>query len=229
MAQYDPTVTRGVSNDDCSEVDQLNETPAESEEDCRVAKNCQCAPDDVQCQGSPIIINLGSGEYRLSGPEDPVSFDMNADGRIETMTWTARGADMAFLWLDRNGDGVVNDGEELFGNYTPMSDGHIAPNGFEALRDFDANGDGVIDSSDPVWQQLKLWVDLNHDGFAQVSEILPIDRSSVRAISLAYHRTNRRDRYGNMFRFESRVTIADPFGRNSDRPVYDIFFYRLAR
>jgi hypothetical protein len=88
----------------------------------------------------------------------------------------------------------------LFGNFTPLQNGQPAKNGFEALREFDTNGDGVIDNRDPIWSRLMLWKDLNHNGISEQNEILPIVESGVTSIDLHYHWTGRRDRWGNAFR-----------------------------
>ena len=130
---------------------------------------------------------------------------------------------MAFLALDRNGNGKVDDGSELFGNHTPLPGGASAANGFDALAQYDANHDGIIDVNDPIWSSLLLWTDLNHDGISQGWEIVPLNQSSVMAISLDYHWTGRRDVSDNTFRYESHVRMEN--GQHGDvRPVYDIFF-----
>jgi hypothetical protein len=71
---------------------------------------------------SPIIINF-TGAYALSGLDDPVAFDIDADGRKERIGWTERASDEAFLVLDRNRDGKINDGRELFGDAVILRDG----------------------------------------------------------------------------------------------------------
>jgi len=190
-------------------------------------KNGQCAPDDIVCQGSPIVINLGRGPYELTGLDNPVRFDLNANGVPELVAWTAPDADLAFLWLDRNADGTVNNGSELFGNYTRLGNGRLAINGFEALREFDSNGDGVIDASDAIWRQLRLWVDRNHDGIAQPDEITPITASPIVAISLDYHWSGHRDRWGNAFKYQATITLKEAGGRTVPRAVYDIYFLRM--
>ena len=58
------------------------------------------------------------------------------------------------VW-DRNNDGVINDGSELFGNNTDLDNGNKAAHGFAALADLDSNGDGVIDASDTAWTELE--------------------------------------------------------------------------
>ena len=60
----------------------------------------------------PLVFNLRKVRIELSGLDDPVSFDIDADGRRETISWTARNAGAAFLALDRNGNGMIDDGGE---------------------------------------------------------------------------------------------------------------------
>lgn len=178
--------------------------------------------DTCNPQCSPIIFNLAGGVYQLTGADNPVLFDIAGSGSPARITWTAPGADEAFLWLDRNHNGLVDSGAELFGNATLLMSGRHAANGFEALKEFDDNHDGVIDASDTIWRNLMLWCDRNHDGISQPAEIEPIASSSITAISLDYHWTGRRDLSGNTFRYESRVWL-----ESQPRPVYDIFFLRV--
>jgi hypothetical protein len=72
---------------------------------------------------SPIVVNLADGPYRLIGSTDPVRFDMSGSGTETLLGWTARGADEAFLCLDRNHDGRITSGVELFGTATPLVNG----------------------------------------------------------------------------------------------------------
>jgi hypothetical protein len=103
---------------------------------------------------SPIILNLDDGPYRLSSTDDPVRFDLDADGIPERISWTAAEARMALLALDRNGNAAIDDGSELFGNHTPLQSGSSASNGFVALAEYDVNGDRIINQRDPVWDSL---------------------------------------------------------------------------
>lgn len=168
---------------------------------------------------SPIIFNLQNGGYQLSGMDSSVSFDIDANGSPNRMNWTAAGAQMAFLALDRNGNGRIDDGGELFGDHTRLRDGSIAHNGFDALRELDSNNDGVIDERDSDWQRLLVWIDANHDGVSTPDELHPIGTTGTTAVELSYHWTGRRDKNGNCFRYEGKVH----FG-GSVKPFYDIYF-----
>lgn len=188
--------------------------------DCDPFSDPFCYCDGLGCHDNndPIIINLHRGPWQLTGAKNSVLFDIHAVGRKQKIGWTAPGSTLAFLALDRNGDGIINDGSELFGNATPLPNGQKAANGFVALAQYDANGDGVIDSKDPVWQSLLLWVDGNHDGVCQPNELMPISRSQITSISLLRHWTGRRDTSGNVFRYKGLIH----FGKRV-QAFFDIF------
>lgn len=168
---------------------------------------------------SPIIINLADGAWKLSGADDPVAFDIDADGELNRITWTGRGEPLAFLALDRNTNGVIDEGSELFGTATRLESGGRAPNGFEALKEFDANRDGLIDASDHVWASLLLWTDANHDGLSQSGEISRIAYSDVVAMRTVYGEIGRTDPHQNSFRYMSTLWLGQ-----GQRPYYDVFF-----
>jgi hypothetical protein len=128
----------------------------------------------AQC--SPIVVDTHRDGIQLGPAGRTVSFDVNADGQPDTVQWVRPGGDEAFLALDRNRNGVVDDGAELFGVGTPLIEGGTAPNGFVGLAQYDrpllgGNDDGVISRADAVWQELTLWVDSNADGIANRKEM----------------------------------------------------------
>jgi hypothetical protein len=87
------------------------------------------------CVTSPILINLANNGYgRLTSPADGVWFDLTARGSAVRTAWTTADSAMGFLVWDRNNNGTIDDGSELFGNATRRQDGSIAANGFDALR-----------------------------------------------------------------------------------------------
>jgi len=219
--------SRSVLGQDCNDADNLWTTPQETPP----PPSGGIATYDTTCDGtmgtgycganSPIILNLGHGGYQMSGMNDPVEFDIDADGRPDTISWTARGTAMAFLALDGNGNGKIDNGSELFGNHTFYSWGGTdrPANGFEALASYDSNGDGVIDASDPIWNKLLLWIDSNHDGVSQPEELTPIAAAGIRSLRFDYQWTGRRDQYGNTFRYESFYT-----NDGARKPYYDVYF-----
>lgn len=169
----------------------------------------QCTSNE--CDQSPIIIDLERGGFRLTDVPGGVVFDLIPGGDIERVSWTESGGGDGFLALDRNGNGVINDGAELFGNWTPQPTS-AEPNGFLALAVFDqsqhgGDGDGWITKRDQVFDDLRLWVDGDHDGQSAPGELVPLALAAVEAIEVAYVESRRLDQHGNQFRYSSRVRL----------------------
>ena len=96
-------------------------------------------------QIDPLVINYGAVSAGLTAGK--FAFDLDADGNKEQISFTAAGS--GFLALDKNGDGMINDGAELFG---PRSG-----DGFAELAAYDGDGNGWIDEDDPIFDQLRIW------------------------------------------------------------------------
>lgn len=158
------------------------------------------------CVTSPIMISLArNGRFDLTSLEDGVRFDLDADGNVDRVSWSTAGSSIGFLVLDVSGNGVIDDGSEMFGDNTRLPSGDAAPNGFVALAQHDANHDGFIDRFDPVWQQLRLWIDTNHNGVSEAAELLTMSSTGVSALDLRHHWTGGRDRYGNLYRYQAKL------------------------
>lgn len=113
----------------------------------------------------PLVLDLDGDGFELLSVKDGVYFDEDAKGLTEKTEWVS--ADDALLAIDLNGDGIINDGSELFGTSTLLADGTRAENGFAALAQYDENQDGRIDAQDAVFSQLTVWQDVNSDGISQ--------------------------------------------------------------
>jgi hypothetical protein len=174
-------------------------------------------PDDAK-QQSPIILALGDGTYRLTSVSAGVRFDFEGNGASVQTAWTRPGAGNAFLAFDRNGNGAIDDGGELFGNNTSLITGERASNGFIALAELDSSGDGAIDAVDAAWPMLLLWTDHDHDGRSGPGELQPLAGSGVIAIETAYRFVGRRDQWGNTFRYMAHFRTSG--GRVA---CYDVF------
>jgi hypothetical protein len=127
-------------------------------------------------QCSPIVVDTHRDGINLGPAGRGVAFDVNADGFRDLVQWVRPGGDEAFLTLDRNRNGLVDDGSELFGVGTPLLEGGTAVNGFVGLAQYDqpllgGNDDGVISRADAIWPELTLWIDSNADGIATRGEM----------------------------------------------------------
>ncbi len=152
----------------------------------------------------------------MTSIEEGVQFDLNADGETEQLSWTRSDSNDGFLVMDRDQDGTINDGTELFGNRSPECLGENK-NGYAALAFYDSpenggNADGLIDAQDSVFHFLQIWMDYSHDGLADPDELLFLSEVGIDAIELQYKASLKQDQYGNLFRFRSKVHII-PTGR----------------
>jgi len=177
--------------------------PTCCEDGMTLVGSCCCSP-------TPIIIGLSGGDIKLTSARDGVMFDIGGLGKKVQVAWTKAGNDAAFLVLDRNHDGVINNGKELFGNATLQPSNTKARNGFLALAEYDkpengGNADGVIDSNDAIFNSLRLWCDSDHNGQAQPEEILTLQSVGLKSISLSYSLSARSDEYGNLFKYKSKI------------------------
>ncbi len=116
----------------------------------------------------PLTFDLDGDGIETVGidPNNPILFDHDGDGLKTATGWVK--ADDAFLVLDRNGNGTIDNGTELFGDSTPLLLGGNAADGFAALQDQDTNGDGQVNANDANFSQLRLWQDLNQNGIAAI-------------------------------------------------------------
>jgi Ca2+-binding RTX toxin-like protein len=133
----------------------------------------------------PLVLDLdGDGVETVPiSTTSPIMFDGDADG-IKTSTGWVK-ADDGFLVMDRNGNGVIDNGSEQFGNSTPLSAGGTAADGFAALAQEDTNLDGKVDSADSRWGQLRVWRDLNQDGISQSNELFTMTQIGVASFNVA--------------------------------------------
>ncbi|HYD17691.1 MAG TPA: calcium-binding protein [Patescibacteria group bacterium] len=130
---------------------------------------------------TPLVLDLdGNGiELGTLNSSDSVYFDMNNDGFAEATAWVRNGDGL--LALDINGDTIINNSEELFGDQT----GHA--NGFLALASYDQNGDGAITAEDAVYGELRVWVDDNNNGYSETGELHTLSSLGITSIGTGYN------------------------------------------
>ena len=194
--------------------------------------NCSGDPDvccnnncmDGMCGGTcPLMINLkdNSSNYQLTSYDEGVLFDINDAGAPRQVGWTEADSLVGILALDRNGNGTIDDGSELFGIATRKLDGRRALNGFDALADLDSNGDGKIDAQDSEYTLLRVWLDRNHDGVSQLNELLTLGDTGISAFFTTYEETPRIDRHGNLYKYEGSALVIKN-GQEHKHKLFDV-------
>lgn len=166
---------------------------------------------------------MGEG-FHLTSAKDGVLFRTQPSASPAQLSWTDPRRHNGWLALDRNNNGKIDDLEELFGNLTeqPRSSN---PNGFAALAVFDksengGNENGFVDPGDKVYDRLLIWIDANHNGISEPSELHSLRDMGIDKISLKPRFSNRVDEYGNRFRYVAEIW--DKAGNKHER-CYDMF------
>ncbi|MBT0730466.1 calcium-binding protein, partial [Rosenbergiella nectarea] len=154
---------------------------------------------------SPLIVDLDSDGVETA--EAPVYFDHDGNGYAQLSGWV--GKDDGLLVLDLNGNHIIDDGSELFGNNTMSSSGNTAKNGFQALADYDSNHDGIINNEDDIFSRLQIWQDRNGDGVTDEGELLSMEQAGIAAIHLNWKNSKVIDEYGNEFRQQGQYIKTD--------------------
>ncbi len=181
---------------------------------------------------SPLVLDLDhddkAGLVNVWGTDRAVYFDVEGSGKKVRTGWVARGD--GFLALDVNGTGRIDDGTELFGENSRSR----APadkwafrnfeNGFQALAQYDEDGNGVIDARDSVYAKLVVWRDLNQDGQSSADELQTLEKAGVASVSLAYAKTGSPGHYDVVAMNEVRLTSTYTGTDGKTHGVFDVWF-----
>ncbi|VVM17220.1 Alkaline phosphatase (EC [uncultured Gammaproteobacteria bacterium] len=169
---------------------------------------------------SPLTLDLdGDGMVETTSKENSgVYFDHDNNSFAEQSGWV--GKDDGLLVFDKNNNGKIDDGSELFGNNTILSNGNKAANGFEALKDLDTNNDGKVDSQDSNFSSLKIWQDKNSDGKLDKGELLSLGETGVRSLNTTYSNSNEVDSSNNAYKQQGSFTTT----AGTDNKMNDVWF-----
>jgi len=214
---------------ECSLLGECRPTPTPTPECSGI--NCELAEQELDppdCCPSPILIDTTGNGFSLTDVTGGVRFDLNRDGYAEQLAWTSIGSDEAWLCLDRNGNGTIDNGEELFGNYTPQPEPppDEKRNGFLALAEYDkpingGNSDGKINENDAVFASLRLWRDTSHNGISEPAELYTLPALGLKTLHLDYQAKKKADEWGNGFRY--RAKVMDNHDAQLGRWAWDVF------
>ena len=165
-----------------------------------------------------MVIDLDGDGVETTTEENGVYFDHDNNGFAEKTAWV--GKDDGLLVRDINNNGQIDDGTELFGNNSVLSNGQKAANGFEALKDLDSNEDGIFNNSDTAWNQIKVWKDANSNGIVDEGELLTLEQANISSINLAYQNQSNEDINGNAHKQTATYTKTD----GSTSTITDVWF-----
>ena len=132
----------------------------------------------------PLTLDLDGDGFETTGATDSgVYFDLANNGIKVRTGWIS--PDDGLLALDRNGNGTIDSGAELFGDATPLAGGGLALDGLHALAGQDSNSDGYVDALDANWSVMKVWRDMNQDGISQSAELTSLAANNIALLSTA--------------------------------------------
>ncbi len=148
-------------------------------------------------QTDPLAFDLNGNGIETTGVSSGIEFDIDGDGKKEQTSFISGGD--AFLAYDKNGNGLIDNGKELFG------DQNGAKNGYEELAKYDDNKDGLIDRNDAIYSDLKL-VSVGEDNKLKTSSL---SEQKIESIDLGYSNQHQAINYYDSIEQTSKFTRSD--------------------
>jgi hypothetical protein len=162
----------------------------------------------------PLALDLDNNGLDLVSIDAGVMFDMTNDGVLDHTGWV--GAEDGQLAVDLNGNGIIDNQNELFGS--PMGS-PLELNGFTELGSYDENADGRVSSMDSIWSKLIVWQDVNQDGISQSGEMKLITEYEIASIDTAAARIDQTVA-GNKIYWDGNITMND----GSSMDIVDAYY-----
>ena len=181
-------------------------------------KNLQSSFSSAEVMRSPLTLDLDGDGVETIPADSGVYFDHDGNGFAEKSGWVSK--DDAILVRDLNNNGQIDDGSELFGDQTILSDGTEAANGFEALADLDSNQDGIFDGDDEAFGEVKVWQDKNGNGVVDDGELKTLNEAGITSINLNYEHQSVTDEHGNVHSQTGTFTRTD----GTSGTITDVWF-----
>jgi hypothetical protein len=215
----------------CLPMQEVICTPGELIEECwEGAITCELAggvpfEDDSGCweggetESTPLVLRFDRQPVRYA-PSSSVGFDIDGEGVCDSFDWPM--PETPWLALDRDGNGAIDAGSELFGSGTILSGGERARNGFAALAELDSDGDGSISSADARWDELLLWGDHDGDRVGSGLELQRLSSEGLVRIDLDYAIDKLCDLRGNCEVEKARFVFSSATGELSEGEVVDV-------
>lgn len=195
--------------------------------------DCGTNSDPFFCDtGTPLVIDMGQNGFKFGRTGDYVYFDLNADGEPSKIQWVRESGDEAFLAIDLNENGTIDDGSELFGSGSPLGQTESkAIDGYMALAQYDlpemgGNADGYISADDQVFSSLLLWTDNDANGLSAHHELIAVTDTVLRKFETEPKEARRRDHAGNVFIYKSKA-FSNERGKRKRYRVADVVFKPL--
>lgn len=184
--------------------------------------------DDDLFYRDPLIIDLSQDGFHMQS-DRLINFDFDGTGQPITTQWVAPNGNEAFVFIDLNRNGQVDNGTELFGDTMFLLETlQPATDGFAALGQYNnpllgGNNDDTINDADLIWPHLHIWLDIDANGISTPDEIMTMQDANISAISLQTKQSNRQDASGNRIPLWSWATNSNETG-NRKHKVIDVFF-----
>jgi LysM repeat protein len=177
---------------------------------------------------SPLTLDLdGDGIVETTSKQNSgVYFDHDNNGFAEQSGWVDK--DDGLLVFDKNGNNKIDNGSELFGNNTVLSNGNTATNGFEALKALDTNQDGKVDKQDVGFNNLKVWQDKNSNGKLDDGELLSMSDTGIKSLNTNYTNSNEIDTNNNHHKQQGNFTKTDGTTNKMNDVWFDVDLRRIA-
>ena len=151
----------------------------------------------------PVALDLNGDGVQTTGAARTVAFNVDDSGYLKNTAWLNNSD--GFLFLDRNLNGQIDGGKELFSNSTVALSGR----GLNGMRWVDSNYDGSLSALDPVWNELKVWQDANGNGAADAGETKTLAQLSITSLNYAMGTF---ERNGQISELSSPDLVADTEG-----------------